>query len=396
MTTSAWVALVFAAAFALLARGTEIQSVRVATDYEGTQIVVEEPQALFPSRPWADDPLNSVGDPPRRQLTMWNASAKQNFCAPTDPSVDCAALVDLFFALDNQAYYTIWDGHDVTKIPTSHTLHGKWATNKSFCTWERVTCAGFGDPANFMPSRRRVYRIDLSRMNLNGTIPASIGNLTELRHLDLSWNSIKGSIPASIGRLTKLQHLHLHHNQLTGSIPSSVGELKLLNTLAVGHNKLTGMLPTTMGTMSHLERLSVRRNNLTGAIPSTLGNLVNLEYLVLWDNQLNGAIPSELCAAGTGQTQTLKQLRLQKNQLSGPIPAGLANCRNLNWIDVSDNLLTGNLPGSFVNLTKLKHLNAFHNQLQGVSTLVNKHTMNKHTGHALRDFIVDHDLQAHY
>ncbi|MYN63755.1 MAG: PEGA domain-containing protein, partial [Acidobacteria bacterium] len=46
-----------------------------------------------------------------------------------------------------------------------------------------------------------------------------------VRRLDLFGNQLTGSIPSSLGSLTNLEYLHLGGNQLTGSIPSSLGSL---------------------------------------------------------------------------------------------------------------------------------------------------------------------------
>ena len=65
----------------------------------------------------------------------------------------------------------------------------------------------------------RVNEIDLSFNNLNGKIPASIGNLTALGTLNLFSNQLSGSIPSS---LPPLYFLDLGENQLSGSIPGSL------------------------------------------------------------------------------------------------------------------------------------------------------------------------------
>ena len=50
----------------------------------------------------------------------------------------------------------------------------------------------------------KVVSLRLSEFNLNGTLPESIGNLTELTELDIRENNLTGVIPNTIGNLTKL------------------------------------------------------------------------------------------------------------------------------------------------------------------------------------------------
>ena len=52
--------------------------------------------------------------------------------------------------------------------------------------------------------------LDLSRLNLVGTIPFELGNLVALEYLYLSYNELSGVIPYSLGKLTKLRELYMH------------------------------------------------------------------------------------------------------------------------------------------------------------------------------------------
>ena len=61
------------------------------------------------------------------------------------------------------------------------------------------------------------------------------------------------------------------------------------------------------------------QNNLTGTIPSELGNLSNLKRLDFRVNNLTGTIPSELGDLGS----LLLELSLNRNQLTGTIPSEL-------------------------------------------------------------------------
>ena len=59
----------------------------------------------------------------------------------------------------------------------------------------------------------RVTAIRLNGNNLSGTIPASIGNLTEITELALADNHLTKAIPESIGNLVKLNDLKLYSNE---------------------------------------------------------------------------------------------------------------------------------------------------------------------------------------
>ncbi len=59
-------------------------------------------------------------------------------------------------------------------------------------------------------------------VNLNGTIPAVIGNFANLIYLNLSYNKLVGTIPVSIGKLDKLETFRIEKNNLVGPIPKEV------------------------------------------------------------------------------------------------------------------------------------------------------------------------------
>jgi Leucine-rich repeat (LRR) protein len=72
-------------------------------------------------------------------------------------------------------------------------------------------------------------RVDLQSNQLTGTIPTSIGNLTDMLGLHLAGNQLSGTLPSELGNLRKLQELTLNENHsLSGTIPTELAELSEL------------------------------------------------------------------------------------------------------------------------------------------------------------------------
>lgn len=238
---------------------------------------------------------------------------------------------------------------------------------------------------------RRVVAIHLMGMNLNGTLPAEIGNLTELRIIrlgfndkltgeipaelftlknlevvDLSYTGITGGLSAEVGNLTKLDSLNLHNGyqcptgRMTGEIPATLGNLKVLRYLDLDNNDFSGEIPAEIGDITSLEKLGLWMNKLTGEIPVEICNLQNLRYLFMAGNQLSGNIPSEF-----GKMKNLKELYLDNNQLTGSIPSEMGSMTMLRDLDLGHNKLTGTIPAEIVNLKNLGIFRANDNALEG-------------------------------
>ncbi|GMN07104.1 hypothetical protein MTsPCn5_24930 [Croceitalea sp. MTPC5] len=201
----------------------------------------------------------------------------------------------------------------------------------------------------------------LNDNQLSGAIPDVLGGLGNLTTLWLSQNMLVGTIPVSLGNLTDLESLLLSDNQLTGTIPTEFGNLNNLMTLWLSRNQLSGGIPEEMGLMADLQVLLLNSNQFTGPIPDTLYDLVNLTRLFLNNNQLEGAVSARI-----GDLTSLEILLLSDNQLSGNLPVELGNLTMVFNLGLADNLFTGVIPDSFGNLVNLASFTIANNTIEGV------------------------------
>ena len=171
---------------------------------------------------------------------------------------------------------------------------GRWLTDAPIGRWYGVTTDSSG----------RVTHLEVIE-NVQGTIPAELGNLSSLRELSLTYNRLEGAIPAELGNLSNLKYLDLTSNRLEGKIPAELGNLSNLRLMDLSANRLEGAIPTELGNLSNLYYLDLARNRLEGKIPSELGNLSNLGSLRLGGNQLTGCIPAGLSGVKSNDLSTL-------------------------------------------------------------------------------------------
>ncbi|KAJ6804242.1 polygalacturonase inhibitor-like [Iris pallida] len=133
---------------------------------------------------------------------------------------------------------------------------------------------------------------------LNGSIPAAIGDLSELEHVDFSRiSSLEGTIPPQLLKLKKLQSLQISQTQVSGPVPHFLSELASLKGLELRYNRLSGPIPASLGNLVHLTSLTLSGNRLTGAVPASLFSKLpkgSLASLALSENKLTGNRPQVL------------------------------------------------------------------------------------------------------
>nr|QAS62454.1 leucine-rich repeat receptor-like serine/threonine-protein kinase BAM1 [Sedum alfredii] len=266
----------------------------------------------------------------------------------------------------------------------------------SVCFWKGIQCA-----------ENRVVSLDLTDMNLGGSVSSTLLDLTSLTRLSLAGNNFTGSMEISL--LGELQWLNISNNQFSGglnwnyssmpmlqvldaynnnfsdTLPPGVADLKSLKHLDLGGNYFHGAIPKSYGGLIELEYLQLAGNDLSGRIPGELGNLTSLKELSLgYYNVFEGGIPREFGKLANlvlldlssceldgiiphelGKLQSLETLYLHINMLSSSIPKQLGNMSNLVSLDISKNALSGQVPAELGNLKKLELLNLFMNRLHG-------------------------------
>ena len=280
-----------------------------------------------------------AGNDGRYGTPQWPPASAWQFMTPsvvqpTGPDSDRAALIALYDATGGANW----------------TNRTNWLSDEPLEHWYGVTTDDDG----------RVTQLLLRENNLNGPIPAAVGNLTGLVRLDFQGNQLSGSIPGSLGNLSNLEQLRLYDNQLSGSVPTWLGNLSNLQWLNLRTNGFTGGIPAELGRLSNLTYLNLGANDLTGTIPSDLGNLSNLQWLILHTNGFTDGIPAEL-----GRLSNLTYLNLGANDLTGTIPAELSSLRGLERLDLGYNELMGTIPTWVGDLGELQQLFLTANQFTG-------------------------------
>jgi len=203
-----------------------------------------------------------------------------------------------------------------------------------------------------------IQYLDLSNIPLT-EIPPELGNMSGLTGLNITYdNALDGNLPSTIGNLTNLQTLTISNTTLKGRIPGTLGNLTHLKRLVLSGNAWTGNLEPGLGNLDSLSCLHISEKSLKGNIPPELGNLKNLDSLFFYCDSITGGIPGEL-----GNLASLRYIDMSGAKISGALPAQLGNLSNLTYLQIHNTKINGKIPATFGNLSNLYFLYLRYNQL---------------------------------
>lgn len=183
---------------------------------------------------------------------------------------------------------------------------------------------------------------------------------------NISTDPRKGWGWGMIPRVTDSKALLLNYNNLPGQLPADLGFSKL-SYLALANNKLTGPIPPSI---SHLQdsllEVLLLNNQLSGCLSQELGMLYKTTVIDAGMNQLTGPIPSSFSCL-----TSVEQLNLGGNRLYGEIPDALCKLAagpagRLANLTLSSNYFTSVGP-SCLSLIKDGVLNVKNNCIPGLA-----------------------------
>ncbi|GKV22023.1 hypothetical protein SLEP1_g31926 [Rubroshorea leprosula] len=175
----------------------------------------------------------------------------------------------------------------------------------------------FSSMIQFYNSSGTFSFILLSNNNLQGSIPESICDATNLQVLDLSNNSLNGAIPQCLNEMESLNVLDLSRNNLSGNISDKFSSNCSLQTLNLTRNHLEGKVPRSLTNCARLEVLDLGNNKISDTFPCHLKNMSKLKVLVL---RYNNFYESINCLDDKSSSPPLQIVDLASNHFKGELP----------------------------------------------------------------------------
>jgi hypothetical protein len=219
--------------------------------------------------------------------TLLRDGGKLTITAPKNNFMPLTGTINITYGLINVAVSVKQDGIQTGNeldrqvlITLYETMGGtgwtgvKWditaplTVDNAATKWSGVTVAAVNGVA-------RVKELKFGGKNLKGPVPSAIGFLSEVTTIDFNNNNqqLTGTIPPSMGNLSNLLNLTFSRCGLTGTIPVEFERLTKLTLLQMHTSKFTGPIPAgVFGKMPNLNSVELKLNNFTGALPADFLN----------------------------------------------------------------------------------------------------------------------------
>ena len=117
--------------------------------------------------------------------------------------------------------------------------------------------------------------------------------------------------------------------------------------LDLRNNNLKGSLPAddVFMDMGPFASIYLSQNNISGKFPKAWTKNLSLQYLYLFQNKITGELPDQLF-----YLPFIRSARIEDNDMTGPIPAGVARLMNKNGeLMISGNDFSGDVPEEILN-----------------------------------------------
>ena len=279
-----------------------------------------------------------------------------------------------------------------------------WGSMEPTCTWEGVTCDGFGSLVTLDVHANRLvgtvpgdlamlaqddnskfavldvrennglsgtipYQLftsgaesaakdlevfQLGATRISGTIPSILGEgAPKLRQLGATRSELSGTVGLSFSRLRDLQSLELSEIPISGTIGEALlNEWPDLVNFDMGRTKVSGTLAVHLNHLPSAEVFDIDHTPVSGTLP-TGPYPSNLKLIELDGTRISGTIPPSLGATA----RKLQRVEMDDGVFSGTLPPMLGMSSDLEWLELDRNPLSGTLPPEiFRNLGKLERM----------------------------------------
>ncbi|AKO06164.1 HpaF protein [Xanthomonas oryzae pv. oryzicola] len=250
------------------------------------------------------------------------------------------------------------------RIPTGYNLHdGSRDTSRDVlqnaaeairraATRRRTELLVDGLPATRLPES--IGRLDaLQKLMLLHTgvqsLPDSLGQLSQLRHLQIGVAPELKTLPPSLTRLSNLSTLQLTMIPLD-ELPADLGRMQGLRSLALGGGHYA-RLPASIVELSRLTGLRVSHSSHFRELPENIGLMQGLRSLELASNSKLEQLPGSLT-----QLHRLKKLDLSSNRRLAHLPEDIGQLRGLTELSLKSCAALRQLPDSVGDLAQLQLL----------------------------------------